>query len=144
MVRLIDAIADSTPRTRQKVVTFIAAGTIVAKEWVQLDADSTTDSVIKVEQAATSATGNPAVVGVALHGATTGQPVQVCVQGYVTGVAGHANVSAAFDRITVDATAGASDKHVKADHDADTVVGLSITAVASSASTVLVYNRMGW
>ena len=80
MVKFIDAYADSSARTRCKVQTFVAAGTITAKQWVQLDSDSGSDSTIKVEQAATSATGNPHVVGVALNSATTGQDVQVAVQ----------------------------------------------------------------
>jgi hypothetical protein len=102
---------------------FVAAGTIVALDWVMVDITATTHgrgrSVIQ------GAVANPTRwVGIALHAAVSGEAVRVRRSGIVAG-ANVADAVAAGDPLTVGAAAGRADVGTVGTHH---ILGFALTA----------------
>jgi hypothetical protein len=124
-------------RTEQ---VFLAGGAIAQGDWVALDfsaADST--RAITVVQAATAATGNPLVVGVAIESATAaGDKIKVVTRGYVEGAAVVGGTAGGTALVVDNSAAGRANAYDAADLAPPCGVTLE-TAAAGPAHTCDVY-----
>ena len=120
-----------------RFLTFEAAGSIAAGDWVSFNTGGTATEIVgTVIKAAVVATGNPAVIGVATAAASSGQPVVVQVQGYCTFA--KATCSAGDPLIAAGTTAGLAE--VRAATDLVDSCGIALTADTASVATVYISN----
>lgn len=133
----------SPPTIVKTVVGAASTGTVAfpfststdAKGIVQLDAATTgTAMLYSVEPAATAATGNPIVAGVALGAVAVGVNSDIAVKGVVEKVACLTAV-AAGDLLVVDSVAGTAESYVIADHtNNNAIIGRALTAAVANGS----------
>ena len=136
LVQFLEAGEPASVMNRRQTETFIAGAAITAGDWVQIDASQTgADKVLYAIQAgATFALGNPLVVGVALTSAgAAGDPVEVCISGYVATANVAAAVNAAGIALVVDNTSAGRAVALAA---ADTAGPCGVSLAAASVGNV--------
>lgn len=126
----------ATASDRAEYQTFLAGGTITKGQWVAFDNSKTAaNKTLYVVAADVVANGNPRVVGVAMHAASAGGKVKVCIAGYCA-VASVTTGVAADALLCIDTTIGRADTYTAADLAGP--VGVCLTLAASHVSDVIV------
>jgi hypothetical protein len=130
----------ATPSNRRQLETFIAGAAISAGDWVSLDLSKSgairATTVIKT----TAVVGQTNVIGVALRSASTGDKVDVVVEGYVEGAAVVSGVLSGEGLATSGVTAGRALKFVPGTH--FTLCGMALeNATVGNTAAVLVFKQ---